>query len=121
MADEKKELETGSLDPDVVIPPGVRAAAERAEAAHKAAYNPDPVDPQSTEGENIKLVEETPAQLVQQPPAQLVQQPAPVAQPVPVEDWKRRYDAMKGRHDHLASENRQLASRMGNLEQTLAS
>lgn len=116
MADQ--QTPAGNIDPDVVIPPGVLAAAAAAEAAHKAAYaQEEPVDPKSTE--TIKLTDapaETPP--VAPPPSNADQQERqPAAQEV---DWERRYNAMKGRHDHLANENRQMIGRLSNLEQTLA-
>ena len=108
MADS--EAPAGGLDPAVVIPPGVLASAAAAEAAHKAAYATEetPGNP-----DTIKLAENPPPADQTPPPAQ----PEP---PPQEEDFERRYKAMKGRYDHLYSENRQLASRLGNLEQTLA-
>jgi hypothetical protein len=126
MADTR-EAPANNYDPDVNIPPGVRAAAAAAEAAHKAAYNTEtppaetpPVDLKATSSDTIKLAETPPSAdtLPQQitPPAQSAEQP----QPPQEEDFERRYKAMKGRHDHLANENRHMMNRLANLEQTLA-
>lgn len=35
-------------------------------------------------------------------------------------DWEQRYKSLKGRHDQLGNENRAMAGRMANMEQTLA-
>ena len=148
MAEGDKQAPQTGIDPNVSVPPGVLAAAQAAEAAHAAAYPTEgqpPADPSSPAGNgNIKLANvpiedqkpQQPAKIVEpdaaapnlsgQKPAtfQSNQQQQPAQnqqQPQSQEDWERRYKAIKGRHDQLLNENRQIAARVGGLEQTLAS
>jgi len=94
----------GGIDPGVTIPDGVKAASAAADQAYQAAY---------------------PTQVPESGTTAPAPEPAPEPTPeTPLESqdegWERRYKAMKGRYDTLSSENRNLAGRLGNLEQTLA-
>lgn len=126
MAD--KEVPVDRIDPNVVIPDRVKAAAAAAEAAYKAVYNPETpqVDPQSTLSKTITLTEAPPpadqqtSSVEQQTPNADQQERQPAASVSEEGDWERRYKAMKGRHDHLFNENRQINNRLADMERTLA-
>lgn len=137
-------------DPDVKIPAAVKAAAQRAEQIHAEAYNTnvptnpgnggasgdagqsrDPNTPQTPEVQRHDTVSLAPpgtppaerpdsgtVQRERQPPDQGgAGQGGGAEQPV---DWEQRYKSLKGRHDQLGNENRAMAGRMANMEQTLA-
>lgn len=67
------------IDPNVKLPPGVLAGLAKAEAAHKAMYNPDPAAPAA------------PADPAAPVAAQPAPQPAPVAPQVPSVDTLAQY------------------------------
>lgn len=120
----------GQIDPDVVIPSSVRAAAARAEAAHKAAYpqqapeegqqppkqpDPPPAEPKAPPAPPPPPVEEPPQQ--QAPPQDTKQAP-----PVQQDDasWEHKYTSMKGRYDKSQENIRQMAEQISNLQNVLA-
>jgi hypothetical protein len=92
------------VDTSVTVPDVVKRAAAAAEAAHKAAYTaeptPAPADTPPTEDPPAATEPAEPAAVAAPQPAP---QPAPTpavapAEPAP-EDWKSRYNSMKGRFD----------------------
>lgn len=124
----------GQIDPDVVIPSSVRAAAARAEAAHKAAY-PDPVvvkKPAEATPVDPKIAAEAAAadeqqkqllqQPQQQPPPQDTKQPPQQAPNAQQDDasWEHKYTSMKGRYDKSQENIRQMAEQISNLQNVLA-
>jgi hypothetical protein len=88
------------VDPDVKIPPAVKAAAERAEAAQRQAYNipdpnqppqdpPAPASPQPPAPPQKTPLQETPPQ---EPPA------PQVAETGTPDSWENRFKAEQGRN-----------------------
>lgn len=118
----------GKVDPDVNIPPAVRAASERADAIHKAAY-PDPAD-----GAPAQPADD-PAALTPlgdgngEPPAGAPDNLAPGAPVPPLEhpgelgeplDWEHRYRSLQGRYDKQQEHVRGMADQITNLQSVLA-
>lgn len=86
-----------STDPNVKIPPSVVAASKRADELHAASIAPPEPTPPVTEPSNP-------------PPA-----------PPPETEWKRRYDAMKGRFDKSEAAARTLGGQVDHLQRVMAS
>jgi len=111
-------------DPDVKIPAGVRAAAARAEAAHKAAYSDNTEvpagasPPEPAAGEPAGGSDPIPSQVqVTESPA-LSQEPASSQQEQI--NWEHRFNSMKGRHDKAQESIKQMADQITNLQNVLA-
>lgn len=110
-------LRTGADDPDVVLPPAVRASMAKAAAAHEAAYpKPQAPDAPTPQPAPVAVVEPTPAP---SPAPAPVEPEPPVVNPPPV-DWEHRYNSMKGRHDRAVAQTNQLSEKMANLERLVA-
>lgn len=119
MSASAKKKPLAASDQDVKIPPAVRAAAEKAEQIHQAAYAPTPV-----EGDALPQPEPAaPAtSAAPQPDAVAPVAPAPASAPVPVseETWEHKFNSMKGRFDRERTINASLNERIANLEATIA-
>jgi hypothetical protein len=113
------------IDPAVVLPPSVRAAAQRSQQAYENAYQTAPA--------------ETPADEPAEPPAATennfsaptadVEPVTPeVTEPIveradpPAEDqsWEHRYKSMKGRHDRATMQIAQLSEQISNMQNVIA-
>lgn len=138
---KRGKIPLGPVDPDVEIPPSVRAAAARAEALHKAAY-PEPSPQESSPGANASA--DTAAQSQAEPPGEpqagapeLSISPATGAPPEvntqeqatqqPSQDhkvengsWEQRYIAMKGRWEKSEQNVLHMAQQITNLQNVLA-
>jgi hypothetical protein len=108
------------IDTSVVIPKAVKARAARAEEIHNNAYKKEPVD---EPGPKDNVAE--PA-----PPAEPVEvtpqgkEPPPAAAPAPEppsEDWKHKYESMKGRFDRSQEQLRGLSDQVGQLTSVVSS
>lgn len=101
-------------DPNVTIPPAVKAAAARAEAARLAAY-PAPAEPPVVTSEGNP----PPVVVAEVPPA-----PAPPVVPVvPAAeeiDWEHRFNSMKGRHDKAQESIRQMSDQITSMQHVIA-
>lgn len=108
------------IDPNVPLPPAVKAAAERAEAIQRAAYNapaepapaptPAPFTPPTPEPapQPVTVTDASAPQPAPKPAPQPVtapvtpapaSQPAPAPEPAPKPvDWEARFKAMEGRY-----------------------
>lgn len=136
----------GSVDPDVVVPPAIRRANERADAAYRAAYGGENTENTGentqNEGEKtdetlVKITEPAqnqPKTVVEnadfKPPEVRQNAPEPqkttenkVVEQPKADDWERRYHAMNGRFQQsttaiqqLNSDNAKLAQRNAQLE-----
>lgn len=105
------------VDKDVKIPPAVLRASQAADALHKQVYEtPDEIPNEGNQ---------PPSPPVEQPPAPpsppVAQPPAP---PPPLEisqdEWKHRYESIKGRYEILTREQRSTNDRISQLEALLA-
>lgn len=87
------------LDPNVVMPPHVRAAQARANEAHQQVYNAD-APPTNGNGNTPPAAEGTPPASGAAPPAN---GDAPPADPLDNADgtpnWENRFKALKGRYE----------------------
>ncbi len=123
------------VDPDVVMPEAVRRAAERSEAAQRAAY-PDQVQPEpkmaqpATTKDGITIVENPQPEPQPQPQPQPEPQPQPQPEPRPqpqavtpqgndAETWEQRYRSAEGRRVKLEQQLANAVDRMGAMEQML--
>lgn len=100
------------IDPDVLIPEAVRRATERAEAAHKTAYqaeNPEPAPTPAPTGDTVQIAPDasTPPTPPSPPVTQQGNEPAP-PQPAPTppveEDWQQKYRSAEGRRAALQNQ-----------------
>ena len=133
----------GQIDPDVVIPASVRAAAARAEAAHKAAYpDKNSVSPPTADGSPppsaTAATEPTgkPSAGAPSSPQSANGAPAPSSAPPAAEpqapasapageqqsppNWEHQFRSMKGRHDKAQDEIRRMGEQITNLQNVLA-
>ncbi|MGE0677769.1 hypothetical protein [Pseudolabrys sp.] len=110
------------VDPGVKIPPAVAAAGSAAEELHKKVYSKEePAEP--------------PVAAPAEPPAGPPADPALTAEPPPAdpaglptepkpsegqEDWKHKYQSMKGRYDRLEKRVNEVLEHNANLERLLA-
>lgn len=114
----------GQIDPNVKIPDAIKATAARADAAFKAAYNPEDADgvqktdeeapaanaesedaPQD-EGKTQKSAEEN----TEQPPVKGEED----------QSWEHRYKSMKGRYDRAEAQLRQMSDQITSLQNVIA-
>jgi hypothetical protein len=123
MTKELKKDEQGRIiDETLNIPQSVRDAAARADALHKAVYNPEkpaegapaPAAEVTPQGNPEGITEVTPA------PAPAAAAPAPAPAPAKTEDWEHKFNSMKGRFDRSESERRKLNDRLAGMEQVIA-
>jgi hypothetical protein len=112
------------IDPDVPVPPAVKAAAARAEAIHAQAYNTPPA-PEAAPAP-VAVAAPAPAPVAAPvaaaapepalaPVTAPVTAPAPEAAPAPDVDWQARYSAMKGRFDQSQSMINELQGQVSQL------
>jgi hypothetical protein len=114
----------GQIDPNVKIPDAIKATAARADAAFKAAYNPEDADgvqktdeeapaasaetenPPQDEGKTKKSAEEN----TEQPPVKGEED----------QSWEHRYKSMKGRYDRAEAQLRQMSDQITSLQNVIA-
>lgn len=109
---DAKPMPQNAIDPSVVVPPSVKAAADRAAAIHAQAYpKPDIIADitLATVQDNVQPPAASAAPATDKtaaPPAPAPQPPAPLAPPpppapdgedTPPDQWKHRFLSMKGR------------------------
>lgn len=103
------------IDPNVTIPPAVKALAARAEAAYAANYVTE--NPEAT-------AEEAPAEdAAEAPAAQEITAESKDAKPPKVEDdqsWEHRYKSMKGRYDRSEAQMRAMSDQITGLQNVIA-
>ena len=135
MALEGSALERGKPDPDLVLPPAVRRAAERAnELAEQAkvakAANPDAdkplqITPQApttnSSGTQVTNFDpNNPAPPPEPPPPQNREQPPqPTPQPPPA-DIEHQFRSLQGRYAKTDEDNRRMAQQVADLQRLLA-
>lgn len=124
-------------DPDVRIPPAVKAAAQRAEEIFHAAQGTQPDNPETTPDEpgdngeqnrdkgQKKTSEAQAPQDTPQAPAPPPAKPAATGQDTPrgneqPVDWEQRYNSMKGRYDRAERDLRDLSGQVSQLQGLLA-
>lgn len=108
------------VDPDAKLPAAVKAAADRAEAAFKANYQPEeteekPSDPPVEPPKGAETVEKKP----DDPPVTAPITPE-VTAPTSI-DWEHRYKSMEGRYHAAAQQIQDRDKAIAGLNATLAS
>ena len=108
------------VDPDVPVPPAVKAAAARAEAIHAQAYQtpapepaPQPAPPPPPVTAPVTGTPEPQSAPEPQPAPE--PQAEPASQPDAAPDWQARYNAMKGRFDQSQGTINELQGQMSQL------
>jgi hypothetical protein len=128
----------GKPDPGVVMPPAVKAAAQRSEelmrqakeakAANEAAGGSEPAlqpgsVPQSPPpASGVQMTNFNPAR--PEPPPEPPKQPAePPASPTPQADpnWEHQFNSLKGRYEREQENNRRIARQLADTQHLLAS
>jgi len=111
------------VDPNVSIPPAVKALAARADQAFKQAYAPEEVK----DG-----VQETEQEAPTDTEAKIPEAPAPEAKditpqgneqkakPEDEQSWEHRYKSMKGRFDRSEAQVRALSEQIASLQNVIA-
>ncbi len=118
------------VDPNVVIPDHVKAAAAAADAAHAALYAtkepealaPDPAAEEAARAAAAQAAAEATAAAPAAPePAPQEQHPAPTAadQNVSAEEWRHRFLSMQGRYNASLREKASMEEQMTQLGQEL--
>jgi hypothetical protein len=112
------EMPQDRIDPNIALPPAIRAAAERADQLLKLANGT--AEPAAPEGGDP-----TPEGNPEPAPAQQSAPPPPAQGD---ESWERKYHSVRGNLDRIRGENQQLAQinqqlsdRLSNLESMLSS
>lgn len=120
------------IDPNVVIPRGVKASSAKADEIHKAAYNTGDTPPASGAGNEQPVPgatqpqpthptpPATPPASAQTPPAAAAPAPQPQPPPETADDWKQRYQSLKGRFDTQANQLANANTRLTSLETLVA-
>lgn len=116
----------GQIDPNVKIPNAIKATAARAEAAFRAAYNPeaeaaDGVQETNEENTDVSAEGEAPAQTeneTKRPVESASEQSAPKGEED--QSWEHRYKSMKGRYDRAESQLRQMSDQITSLQNVIA-
>jgi len=110
-------------DPNMKLPPAVAAVAARSAEAFRLANNIQPDDAGGEEDNGEGTPEKTP----EAPQTTSKDAPSPAetpsngqGSPGEEENWEHRYRSMKGRYDRVEEHNRQLSSRVTQLESMLA-
>lgn len=118
--DNRGQIPPDRIDPDVVLPPGVIAARERANAAYQSAYGGGA---NGGGGDNPPApgapgAQATPAQVLIPPngaaPA-VVQEELPETNPDGSTNWENRFKALKGRYEADTRRSREIEQRLGTL------
>jgi hypothetical protein len=115
----------GQVDPNVKIPNAIKATAARAEAAFKAAYNPeaeeaDGVQETNEEANDVSAQSETASQSeneTKRPVENTLEQSSPKEEE---QSWEHRYKSMKGRYDRAESQLRQMSDQITSLQNVIA-
>jgi hypothetical protein len=118
MAEQIPATPRPPVDPNIQLPPAVRAQAERAEALQRQLNGEQPPAPQ-TNGETPVTSEVTP---------EPKPEPAPISEPPPEDEseqsYEKRYKAMKGRYDkevpRLKEQINTLVTETNNLRSVMA-
>jgi hypothetical protein len=106
--------EIAPVDTNVKVPPAVRAIAEAAEAAHRAAYQPQQPEPDAAAPEVKPEGQEQAPQTVElSPPTVPVKTDAVDAND---QVWEHRYKSMKGRYDRLQEQLRAMSEQISYLQ-----
>lgn len=106
------------LDPNVKIPPAVKALAARAEAAFNANYAPDtPEQPEAPPEASAEAAEQVGGQV--EPPAQdfTSKSNEPKGDD---QSWEHRYKSMKGRYDRSEAQIRGLTDQINGLQNVIS-
>lgn len=114
MSEEMKTAE--GADPAVKVPAAVKAAADRANAIHKAVFNPDPpADGGEGDGQADPHAETEAAKPAQAPPT--VTSEGNNGKPI---DYEHAYKSMKGRFDAREAAMRQMSEQITHLQGVIA-
>jgi hypothetical protein len=111
------------IDPNVSIPPAVKALAARADEAFKQAYAPEEVQngeegqQEAPAGEIEGKIENAPAPEAQDLTSQSNETKA---KPEDEQSWEHRYKSMKGRFDRSETHVRALSEQVASLQNIIA-
>ena len=116
----------GQVDPNVKIPNAIKATAARADAAFKAAYNPDAetvdgVQETNEETTDVSAEGEASAQTeneTKRPVEGTSEQSAPKGEEE--QSWEHRYKSMKGRYDRAETQLRHMSDQITSLQNVIA-
>lgn len=116
------------IDPNVSVPPAVKAAAAAAERLHKEVYA-QPEEPDPTE----QPAEEAPKEEVNPDLRMDATTPAPVEQPAEEKvtpkvtdkvtdevNWEHRYNSMKGRFDRAQEQIASMSEQIASMQRAMA-
>ena len=115
----------GQVDPNVKIPNAIKATSARADAAFKAAYNPeaeeaDGVQETNEEANDVSAESETASQFeneTKRPVENTLEQSSSKEEE---QSWEHRYKSMKGRYDRAESQLRQMSDQITSLQNVIA-
>jgi hypothetical protein len=105
-------------DPNVRMPSAIKALSDAADAAYKAAYQPQEEEPKPAEEQSLAPPEQTPEQIKEQIEAQGEDKdytkPKDSHESPHEEggDWEHKYKSMKGRFDRLNEQVRMLSEQL---------
>jgi len=116
----------GQIDPNVKIPNAIKATAARAEAAFKAAYNPEAEDADGVQETNEEATtaeaegeaSSQPTNETKRPVESTSEQSSPKGEEE--QSWEHRYKSMKGRYDRAENQLRQMSDQITSLQNVIA-
>lgn len=114
----------GAPDPDVKVPPAVKAAAERAnelsaqaKTAKEASVN-GPLAESAKTAVNVVTANFDPAN--PNPPDPTAPPPPQAPQPQTPEDWEHQFRSLKGRYDREQEDKRRLSQQVVDMQRLMA-
>lgn len=108
-----------NIDPNVTVPPAVRAAAARSEELLRKSLGQD-LPTEGSEG-----VEETPKEMTfeapeaKEPPKETQKEPPKETPKGNDADWEHKYNSMKGRYDREAQARQTMQSQLADMQRQL--
>lgn len=113
------------VDPNVSIPPAVKALAARADEAFKQAYAPEENQDGVQETQQENTAAETEAKVPEAPAPEakdITSQGNEYAKAKPEDEqsWEHRYKSMKGRYDRAETQIRALSEQIASLQNVIA-
>lgn len=108
---------TPMADPNLKLPPAVRARADRASDLHKQMYSPEV----TTEGNApVPEPESAPTPTPAPAPAPAPVTPAPATPQEPAGGWEHAFKSVNARYTRAAEDNRVMAERLRTMEAQVA-
>lgn len=107
-----------NIDPNVSLPPAVRAAAARAEDIQRRSLGQ--TEPPAEQAQEMEQEAPADADVGESAPAPTSGAEASFAKPNEAIDWEHRYNSMKGRYDREVQARQQLSNQFYDLQRRLA-